>query len=504
MLFLRRLYRIFPALTAADCRRLSGALARRCAVICAYRPPRKEVGASPADKVFWGVMISLALGLSWLPCLSLLSAQPQTVVPSSCDLMTCIQLALSRHPDLQVGEARRLAAHSKIAFEKAQWKPQLDLNGEAGYLTGRAVSPFALLSGVTEEGVRQRHVSGGYYIGSVSVNVPIVKEGKIFGVNSPSIQGAHLALTAEESLQGTRRDQIVYRVTAAFIDIVKASEVTKSQERVVQLAESRYRRASSEFKQDLISRHDLLSSEVQLVTAQRELLMFRSALDQGRRELARAMGLESPTLVDIRDTPFPPPQTLPQPPLEEAMAFAYEHRPELQAQQAHVEAKQQEVKQLQGERFPQLALVSEFRLGDASDSRSSSEWRAVAQLSGPIFDFGRSAQKVKISKAQVAEEIKKLESLRGTIAAEVQRAYSYLTDTRTLLDLTAKQIEQATEAFKLNRAKFEQQLLPESSVAEAQITLLKLEQAKVLASYDLILGYSQLELATGGWKPRAQ
>jgi hypothetical protein len=39
-------------------------------------------------------------------------------------------------------------------------------------------------------------------------------------------------------------------------------------------------------------------------------------------------------------------------------------------------------------------------------------------------------------------------------------------------------------------------------VAEAQITLLKLEQAKALASYDLILGYSQLELATGGWKAR--
>lgn len=502
MLFLRRLCRSFPTLTAADRPGIGGALACHCAMIFAYRPHRKDAGARPVDKVFWGVGISLALGLFWLPRLSMLSAQPEKVVPSSCDLMTCIQLALSRHPDLQVGEARRLAAHSKVEFEKAQWKPQFDLNGEGGYLTGRAVSPFALLSGVTEEGLPQRHVSGEYYIGSVSVNVPIVKEGKIFGVNSPSIQGARFALTAEESLQGTRRDQIVYRVTAAFIDIVKALEVIKSQERVVQLAESRYRLASNEFKQDLISRNDLLTSEVQLVTAQRDLLMFRNALDQGRRELARAMGLESPTMVDIRDTTFPPLQTLPPPRIEELMAFAYEHRPEIQAQQAQIEAKQQEVKQLRGERFPKLALVSEYRLGDAIDSRSSSEWRAVAQLSGTIFDFGRSEQKVNISKAQVTEEIKRMESLRGTIAAEVQGAYSNLTNTRTLLDLTDKQIEQATEAFKLNRAKLEQQLLPESSVAEAQITLLKLEQAKALATYDLILGYSQLDLVTGGWKAR--
>jgi outer membrane protein len=454
------------------------------------------------DKVLWWGGISLALGLSWLPCLSLLWAQPEKAVPSSCDLMTCIQLALSRHPDLQGGEARKLAAQSKVEFEKAQWKPQLDLNGEGGYLTGRAVSPFALLSGVTEEGVRQRHVSGGYYIGSVGVNVPIVKEGKIFGVNSPSIQGARFALTAEERLQVTRRDQIVYRVTAAFIDIVKALEVTKSQERVVQLAESRYRLASTEFNQDLIPRNDLLTSEVQLVTAQRDLLMFRNALDQGRSDLARAIGLESPTTMDIRGTPFPPPQTLPRPRMEELLAFAYEHRPEIQAQQAQIEAKQQEVKQLQGERFPKLALVSQYSLGDAIDSRSSSEWRAVAQLSGPIFDFGRSEQKINITKAQVTEEIKKMESLRGTIAAEVHGAYSNLTNTKSLLDLTDKQIEQATEAVKLNRAKFEQQLLPESSVSEAQITLLKVEQAKALATYDLVLSYSQVELATGGWKAR--
>ena len=291
-------------------------------------------------------------------------------------------------------------------------------------------------------------------------------------------------------------------MTATFIDIVKALEVIKSQERVVQLAESRYRLASNEFKQDLISRNDLLTSEVQLVTAQRDLLMFRNALDQGRRELARAMGLESPTMVDIRDTTFPPLQTLPLARIEELMAFAYEHRPEIQAQQAQIEAKRQEVKQLQGERFPKLALVSEYRLGDAIDSRSSSEWRAVAQLSGPLFDFGRYQQKINISTALVTEEVKKMESLRGAIAGEIQGVYTNLVNTRTLLDLTDKQIEQATEAFKLNRAKFEQQLLPESSVAEAQITLLKLEQAKALATYDLILGYSQLELVTGGWKTR--
>lgn len=455
-----------------------------------------------AHKVYCCVGISLALCFFWLPHLTIVCAQSETAVPLVCDLTTCIQLALSRHPDLQVSEARKLAAQSKVEFEKAQWKPQLDFNGEGGYLTGKSVSPFALLRGVTAEGQPQGNVSGGYYIGAVGLNVPIVKEGKIFGANSPSIQQARFALSAEESLQVTRRDQIIYRVTAAFIDVVKALEIVKSQEQIVPLAESRSRLAATQFKQELISRNDLLTAEVQLVTAQRDLLTFRNALDQSRGDLARAVGLESPTMMETHDSPFPPPQALPLPSSQEMIAFAYEHRPEIQAQQAQIKAREQEVKRLQGERFPTLALKSDYSFGDAVDSRSASQWSAVAQVSGPIFDFGRYAQKINVSKALVTEEVKKMESLRVTIAGEIQGVYTILANTQTLLDLTDKQIEQATEGLKLSRAKFEQRLLPESSVAEAQIVLLKLEQARALATYDLILGYSQLELATGGWKAR--
>ena len=93
-----------------------------------------------------------------------------------------------------------------------------------------------------------------------------------------------------------------------------------------------------------------------------------------------------------------------------------------------------------------------------------------------------------------------MDSVKATIAGEVQDAYTHITDTVAQIDLLEKQIEQATEALKLNRAMFRQQLLPESAVAEVEQALVKLEQAKVLANYDLILGHSQLALVTGGWQ----
>jgi outer membrane protein TolC len=109
---------------------------------------------------------------------------------------------------------------------------------------------------------------------------------------------------------------------------------------------------------------------------------------------------------------------------------------------------------------------------------------------------------VTLARAMMTEEVQKMDKLKAAIAGDIQEAYTAITDIRAQLELLEKQIEQATEALKLNRAKFRQQLLPESAVAEVEKVVVKLEQAKVLVNYDLILAYSQLALVTGGWQSK--
>src|SRR4029434_2376115 len=100
-----------------------------------------------------------------------------------------------------------------------------------------------------------------------------------------------------------------------------------------------------------------------------------------RGDLARAVGLEFPAMMEVYDPAFPSLQALPLPQSQELIAFAYEHRPEILAQQAQIAAHEQEVTRLKGERFPKLTLKSEYSLGDALDSRSNFgsayQWTAV-------------------------------------------------------------------------------------------------------------------------------
>lgn len=416
-----------------------------------------------------------------------------------CDLASCLQIALTRHPDLKSVEAKKHAAQSKIDFEKAQWTPHLDFKGESGYLSGKAVSPFSLIAGVTEEGAPQRDVSGGYYIGSLTLSVPIVREGRLLGQNSPSIEGARFGLAVEENLALTRRSQIRYNVTAAYINVAKAMAVVADQEQLMKLTEPQYQLALAKFQHSLLSRNELLLAEVQLATAQRELTRVTDVLAQAKGQLTRAMGLDLSTRLEVLD-PHPLPVGVPSlPPLEELIVFAHEHRSEVRAQAAQIHAKGEEVKRIRGERFPSLGLVAGYNIGNDFDPPTSSQWNTRAQVTGSLFDFGRNEQKVTLARAMVTQEVTKMESMKGEIASQVQDVYFRIRNLQAELLLLEKQREQASEALKLNQAKFREQLLPAAVVAEDEKALAKLTQARLLARYDLSLAYSQLELVTGGW-----
>src|SRR5262249_46785624 len=156
-----------------------------------------------------------------------------------------------------------------------------------------------------------------------NLSLPLVKEGRLLGLHSPSIQQARFALKAEESLQSALRQQIIYNVTAAYLNVLKAFEMVTNQEQFVMLVEHQYQLALTQFKQQPIARTDLRVAEVQLTAAKGDLVVARNVHDQARHELARTMGLEAPATVEILDPQLPSPPAPPPPSLAELLSFAY-------------------------------------------------------------------------------------------------------------------------------------------------------------------------------------
>jgi len=414
----------------------------------------------------------------------------------TCDLHTCIALATAHHPLLKAGTARQSAARSELSVRLAERRPVLDLEGETGYLEGKAITPFSALSGVTEEGIEQRRVSGGYYQASVGLEVPLIKEGTLVGHVPSSVRQAQLRISEEDWEYRLARLHVALKVVEAYMHVLQHRKAIQSAEAIAAALEEGYKLAQVRFQQNLISRNELLIGEVRLATARRELARFRVALQRSQRALSSSMGLDTAEAIEIQDLQE---ALAPLPPVADLLSLAQQTHPELKAHQFKVESSVAEVDRIRSERYPALSLTARYGFVDAFEGRPSAQWLAAMNVKVPLFDFGLTRKKAEVARAKVIEEEQQALNFQLNIEQEIHERYLQLQELDDHVQLLTTKIEQATEEMKLNRALFQQELAPQAPVLDAETALFKLQLALTQAQYERKLRRLQLSLISGEW-----
>jgi outer membrane protein len=433
----------------------------------------------------------LCLSLCLLPIL--LAAGGGEVL--QCHLQACIDVALANHPRLQAGEARQLAARSQVEVKIAERRPTLDLEGESGYLAGKAITPFAAISGVTEEGIPQRRVSGGYYQATVGLQIPLYQEGALFGQTPGSVRQAHLKVAEEAWMTESLRLQVALQVAETYVQVLKQRQAARLHEGIVASLNAGHRLVLAQFQQDLIAKNDLLIAEVRLATAKRDLSLTHLDLHKSQKALVSAMGLgETIPIIDIQDLPDPPPALLP---LGSLVAQSRQYHPALKARQLRVQEELEEVSRIRSEHYPSLSFKTRYGFVDAFEGRPNDQWTAAVSVKVPIFDFGLIRKKAEVARAKAMEEERLMLDLQRDIEQQLAERYIFLEHLESQLGLIKKQIEQTQEELQLNQALFRQQLVPQLTVVTAETALLKLQVALSEAQYDRKLAHIQLDLISG-------
>lgn len=439
----------------------------------------------------WSIFALLLLGLGPIPVK--LTAETR---PIACDLHSCIALATAQHPLLKASAARQSAARSERSVRLAERRPILDLEGETGYLEGKAITPFSALSGVTEEGIEQRRVSGGYYQASVGLEVPLIKEGTLVGQVPSSVRQAQLRISEEDWQARMAHLHVALQVVEAYVQVLQHRKAIQAAEAIAAALEEGYKLAQVRFQQDLISRNELLIGEVRLATARRELTHFRLALQRSQHTLRSSMGLDTSGAVEIQDLQE---ALAPLPPVADLLALAQQTHPELKAHQFRVESSVAEVDRIRSERYPTLSLTARYGFVDAFEGSPNAQWLAAMNVKVPLFDFGLTRKKAEVARAKVIEEEQQRLNFQLNIEQEIHHRYLQLQELDDHVQLLTTQIEQATEEMKLKRAMFQQELAPQAAVLDAEAALFKWQLAHTQAQYERQLRRLQLSLISGEW-----
>jgi outer membrane protein TolC len=247
---------------------------------------------------------------------------------------------------------------------------------------------------------------------------------------------------------------------------------------------------------------DVLRSQVQMQTQQQRVLAAQNQYEQQKMSLARTIGIPVAQQFELTDkVPYAPLTALN---LDEALAHAYQVRPEFLAAESRVRSAELAVKAARGEALPTVELNGQTGYMGPAPGNSEATYAISAGLRIPIFQGGKVKADVDLAQSALRQSRLQLENLRGRVEYEVRSA---LLDVKTSDDQVAvanQQIGLAAEQLKEAQDRYKAGVSGSLEVVQAQEAVATANDNQIQALYQNNVAKLSLVRALGEAEQRTR
>lgn len=319
----------------------------------------------------------------------------------------------------------------------------------------------------------------------------------ISGLVRTAVRAANVTLTVSELELARTRNDTILQVVQAYQGVARADEFVRVAEEALRNAQERLRLVRAQVDAGVAAQFDLLRAETAVAQADQAVLNARNQRELAAAALNNLLGRDLDAPVQVVKPARLPEETLP--PLETLTQQAYENRPELIAARRGVDLAQIGIETARRSLLPNIVLTgqADFNLNTSAFNPRRETYTGVAVLSVPIWDGGIARAR----EAQARDDLQiaqlRLQQAREGVALEVRQAYLNLQDAQKRLAVAQKGLEQATEALRLARVRFEAGVSPQLEISDAELAFTQAQTNLVNAQFDYLDAYAALLRAVG-------
>jgi len=243
---------------------------------------------------------------------------------------------------------------------------------------------------------------------------------------------------------------------------------------------------------------DVTRARTQLVAAEGALIVARNQRDRARIDLARALGLNPATPLELTDTlsaglgvantPTDP---------DSAIALAVARRPDLAAEQARGDAARRAASAISAERLPRLGLEADYGSNGPTVGNSIGTGQIAVQVTLPILDGFRREGRAAEQQAVVRESAVRTRDLRQQIAADVTGAFLDLSAAAAQQSIAAERLRLAQDELAQSRERFKAGVAGNIEVIDAQASLIRARDTDIDARFAAAAARVSLARAVG-------
>lgn len=411
--------------------------------------------------------------------------------PRAVSLDEALATARTSSPDVAVAEQRIVAARAAITESRAGLLPSLGV-GQSYVASNNPVQAFMMTLNQRAFDFQNADFN---HPGTVdNFNTQILGRWRIYdgGRDIADLGAAKLAAEAAEARLAAVRDMLVFEVTRAYYETLKARRFVTTADAVVADRESSLALAENLRDEGAALETDALDAEVALAAARADRIQAASALAIAEAIFTSLVGAGE------RLTAAEPAGGLHEQPDELPHALDYRRRPELIAARKRVEEAEKRVRAAQAGWLPRLSAFGGYYLdsGDFDDFVDS--WAAGASIELDLFDGLRTKGAVERARAEYSTAQAELHRTELQMELDWRRALQGVQESTARLSATAKAERQAERSLAITRERYRGGLALFSRVLSAETALADARQRRTSAVLDYRVALAALERAGGG------
>ncbi|MDD5593782.1 MAG: TolC family protein [Candidatus Margulisbacteria bacterium] len=269
-----------------------------------------------------------------------------------------------------------------------------------------------------------------------------------------------------------------FNVTNTYFGVLAAQKMAKLAEESLQTAQSHQRQVQSMLNAGVVTKADLLRTEVQVANSEVALTQAKNGVELAKDAFNNAVGNDLETAVDLQEEGFS--GTAPNlPAYKELLNLAFVNRPDWRQFLLSTGISEDNLHLSQSEYLPTVMLsastgnsITEYPTF-TSDVNS---WRVAGAGSWTLFDGLGRENRIREAAANLDAQRANEEQVKNGIALEVRDAYLSLKSTLDTIGSTKKAVDSAEESYNVSTTRYQSGVGTNLEVIDAQVAL---NQAKV-------------------------
>lgn len=271
-------------------------------------------------------------------------------------------------------------------------------------------------------------------------------------------------------------------VTDGYFTMLQADNMQKLSAESVARLEDHLKNVQAQYDVGVVAKVDVLRSQVELANAKQTLIQAENSYQVAEANMNKIVGLPMDTNLKLDNLLV---YNAYDKNMDDCLAYAAEHRPELMQAQYNVDAAKGALMVARSGHMPQVAASASQSWSDTNwPGDEKGNWGVGVNVSMNVFDTGVTLSKIHGAEADLKKAEETYRNTVDSVNLDVRSNYLGLREAEKRISTTKLAVEQADEDYRIAQLRYMSGVGTNTDVLDAQVALTQAKTNYTQALYD--------------------